>query len=127
MGREYAYGCEHDFDEAPEPSVLTFRNIQGELVWEAYTDDSTISAVYPTREGAIAAWKAEWTRERDRARLTAAKIDGALYAVGAAVLFDGRRYTVDYSPAFGYSIAAADPAWSDEDVARIEAAFKKPG
>jgi hypothetical protein len=83
-GAEFDTLCAHDFDEAPEPDAVelmaperattteageTFS--KGERYWFA-SGSAVPSQVHPTREGAIAAWKAAW---RERIVLTRAALD----------------------------------------------------
>src|SRR5574341_263005 len=79
--------CAHDFDEAPEPRSVDYERIRllaapgGARACEygyvafgpahdsgSVPDMERIEVEHPTREGAIAAWKAEWRRRRDEQR-----------------------------------------------------------
>lgn len=73
-GKAYDTACGHDFGEAPEPTVEDGwplgdgeREI-GFLAWgpDPRNPPCDFEAEHPTREGAIALWKAAWRERRER-------------------------------------------------------------
>lgn len=75
--KQFDTECAHDFDEAPEPDGVIERLPHGdEEIFVAFGPQPGGDALrgpwleseHPTREGAIAAWKVEWTKRRDEQR-----------------------------------------------------------
>lgn len=130
LGKPFDTTCVHDFDEAPEPervdeiqvgrqpksaplSAMRYERVFRAVSW---IGGRVLSTEHPTREGAIAAWKAAWRdrREVERARESIRKIAdhgrGIAYPDGTvlAVSISGPR-TDAYDFAARAARAAAVP------------------
>lgn len=60
--RDYAWGCEHDFGEAPDPEAVGSFFLNDERMFMATGEIAGMrfSTEHPTRDGAIALWQERW-------------------------------------------------------------------